>query len=175
MLTVVLIGLLLIPIALILTLLYVAAVVALPVAQVVYGCYAALEAYNGRPFRYRWVVDLDYTSNINFTRTNSTNVNRATIESILSTTYLTRSWGPYSVTYRGEDRQWPDRDQVLRRLPEVELLQRSTQIGRSPVYWGYGGSVSRLHAEQSYRVPETGVIFDGDRRSAVRDPRGEGA
>ena len=30
----------------------------LPIAQVVYGCYAALEAYNGRPFRYRWVADL---------------------------------------------------------------------------------------------------------------------
>jgi hypothetical protein len=57
-LTVVLVGLLLIPVALILTLLFVVAVVALPIAQAVYGCYAAVEAYNGRPFRYRWVADL---------------------------------------------------------------------------------------------------------------------
>jgi uncharacterized Tic20 family protein len=53
-----LIGLLLLPIMLIVTLVWVAALVALPIAQVVYGCYAALEAYNGRPFRYWWVSDM---------------------------------------------------------------------------------------------------------------------
>ena len=57
-LVVVLIGLVLLPIALIVTLLWAVAVIALPIAQVVYGCYAAVEAYNGRPFRYRWVTDL---------------------------------------------------------------------------------------------------------------------
>jgi uncharacterized Tic20 family protein len=57
-LTVVLIGVLLIPFALILTLLFAVAIVGLPIAQVVYGCYAAVEAYNGRPFRYRWIADL---------------------------------------------------------------------------------------------------------------------
>jgi uncharacterized Tic20 family protein len=57
-LTIVLIGLLLIPVALILTVLLIVAVVALPVVQMVYGCYAAVEAYNGRPFRYRWTTDL---------------------------------------------------------------------------------------------------------------------
>jgi uncharacterized Tic20 family protein len=45
-------------VALILTLVYVVAIVGLPIAQVVYSCYAALETYNGRPFRYRWVADL---------------------------------------------------------------------------------------------------------------------
>jgi hypothetical protein len=30
---------------------------ALPIAQVVYGCYAAVETYSGRPFRYWWVAD----------------------------------------------------------------------------------------------------------------------
>jgi uncharacterized Tic20 family protein len=43
---------------LIVTLAWVAAVVALPFVQVVYGCYAALEAYNGRPFRYWWIADV---------------------------------------------------------------------------------------------------------------------
>ena len=57
-LVVVLIGLILLPVMLIVTLLWVVAVVALPIAQVVYGCYAALEAYNGRPFRYWWIADL---------------------------------------------------------------------------------------------------------------------
>lgn len=57
-LVIVLIGLLLLPIMLIVTLVWVAALVALPIAQVVYGCYAALEAYNGRPFRYWWVSDM---------------------------------------------------------------------------------------------------------------------
>lgn len=52
-----LVGLLLIPVMLILTLLWVVAIVVLPIAQVVYGCYAAAEALNGRPFRYRWVAD----------------------------------------------------------------------------------------------------------------------
>jgi len=58
LLVLVLVGLVLLPLVLILTLLWVVAVVALPIAQVVYGCYAAVEAYNGRPFRYRWVADL---------------------------------------------------------------------------------------------------------------------
>jgi hypothetical protein len=40
------------------TLVWGAAIIALPIAQVVYGCYAALEAYNGRPFRYWWVADV---------------------------------------------------------------------------------------------------------------------
>jgi uncharacterized protein len=54
---IVLVGLLLVPVMLIATLLLASAVVALPVVQVVYGCYAAAEAYHGRPFRYLWVAD----------------------------------------------------------------------------------------------------------------------
>ena len=54
----VLIGLILMPVMLVLTLFWIVAIVALPIVQVVYGCYAALEAYNGRPFRYRWIADL---------------------------------------------------------------------------------------------------------------------
>lgn len=57
-LVVVLIGLVLLVVMMIVTLLWGAALIALPIAQVVYGCYAALEAYNGRPFRYWWVADL---------------------------------------------------------------------------------------------------------------------
>jgi uncharacterized Tic20 family protein len=57
-LVVVLVGLLLMPVMLIVTVLWIVAIVALPIAQVVYGCYAALEAYNGRPFRYWWIADL---------------------------------------------------------------------------------------------------------------------
>lgn len=57
-LTVILIGLLLIPIMVVLTVLLVAAVVALPIVMVVYGCYAAAETHNGRPFRYRWVTEM---------------------------------------------------------------------------------------------------------------------
>lgn len=55
---IVLVGILLMIIMLVVTLLWAAALVALPIVQVVYGCYAALEAYNGRPFRYWWIADL---------------------------------------------------------------------------------------------------------------------
>ena len=55
---IVLVGILLMLVMLIVTLLWAAALVALPIVQVVYGCYAALEAYNGRPFRYWWIADL---------------------------------------------------------------------------------------------------------------------
>ncbi|MFC2029097.1 DUF4870 domain-containing protein [Chloroflexota bacterium] len=57
-LTVILIGLILIPVMIVVTVLWVAALVALPIAMVVYGCYAAVETHNGRPFRYRWVADM---------------------------------------------------------------------------------------------------------------------
>ena len=57
-LVIVLIGLVLLVVMAIVTLLWGAAIIALPIAQVVYGCYAALEAYNGRPFRYWWVADV---------------------------------------------------------------------------------------------------------------------
>ena len=53
-----LIGLILLPIMLLVTLLWIVAIVALPIVQVVYGCYAAIEAFNGRPVRYRWVADM---------------------------------------------------------------------------------------------------------------------
>jgi uncharacterized Tic20 family protein len=55
LLVLVLVGLVLLPLMLILTLLWVMAIVVLPIAQVVYGCYAAVEAYHGRPFHYRWL------------------------------------------------------------------------------------------------------------------------
>lgn len=58
LLVIILVGLLLLPVMLILTLLWGVGVVLLPIAQVVYGCYAAVEAYSGRPFRYRWIADL---------------------------------------------------------------------------------------------------------------------
>ncbi|MFC2023324.1 DUF4870 domain-containing protein [Chloroflexota bacterium] len=58
LLVLVLVGLLLLPIMLVLTLLTVVALVALPIAQVIYGCYAAVETYSGRPFRYAWIADL---------------------------------------------------------------------------------------------------------------------
>jgi uncharacterized Tic20 family protein len=58
LLTVAIVGLILIPLMIILTLLFVVAIVGLPIAQLVYGCYAAFEAYHGRHFRYRWIGDL---------------------------------------------------------------------------------------------------------------------
>jgi uncharacterized Tic20 family protein len=58
LLTLALVGLVLVPVALILTLALVLAVIGLPIAQAVYGCYAAAEASNGRPFRYWWIADL---------------------------------------------------------------------------------------------------------------------
>jgi uncharacterized Tic20 family protein len=56
-LVIILVGLLLLPIMLILTLIWVIAIIGLPIAQAVYACYAAAEAYNGRPVRYRWFAD----------------------------------------------------------------------------------------------------------------------
>ncbi len=57
LLTVVLVGLILIPVMIVVTVAFVLALILLPIAQAVYGCYAAAEAYNGRPFRYRWIAD----------------------------------------------------------------------------------------------------------------------
>jgi len=57
-LVVVLIGIILLIVMTIVTLVWGAAIIALPIAQVVYGCFAALETYNGRPFRYWWVADV---------------------------------------------------------------------------------------------------------------------
>ncbi len=56
-LVIVLIGVILLLAMLIVTLVWGAALIVLPIAHVVYGCYAALEAYNGRPFRYWWIAD----------------------------------------------------------------------------------------------------------------------
>jgi uncharacterized Tic20 family protein len=56
-LTAILIGLCLMPFALLVTLLLVAGVLALPIVQLVYGLYAAYEVYQGRDFRYKWVSD----------------------------------------------------------------------------------------------------------------------
>jgi uncharacterized Tic20 family protein len=57
-LVIVLVGIVLLPIMLVVTLLLVVLVVALPIGQLVYGLYGAVEAYHGRPFRYAWISDL---------------------------------------------------------------------------------------------------------------------
>jgi uncharacterized Tic20 family protein len=57
-LTLVLVGLVLIPIMLLGTIVWAVAAVGLPIAQVAYGCYAAVQAGEGRPFYYRWVSEL---------------------------------------------------------------------------------------------------------------------
>lgn len=53
----ILIGLCLMPFALLITLLLIVGVLVLPMVQLVYGLYAAYEVYQGRDFRYRWVSD----------------------------------------------------------------------------------------------------------------------
>lgn len=56
-LTAILVGLCLMPFALLVTLLLIVGVLVLPIASLVYGLYAAYETYAGRDFRYRWVSD----------------------------------------------------------------------------------------------------------------------
>jgi uncharacterized Tic20 family protein len=57
-LTIILVGLLVLLVVALVAVVWGAAIVVLPIAQTVYGCYAAAETYNGRPFRYRWIADL---------------------------------------------------------------------------------------------------------------------
>ena len=56
-LTAVLIGLCLMPFALLVTLLLLVGLVVLPVLFFVYGLYGAYEVYQGRDFRYKYVAD----------------------------------------------------------------------------------------------------------------------
>ncbi len=51
------IGLCLMPFALLVTLLLVVGVFALPIVSLIYGLYATYETYAGRDFRYKWVSD----------------------------------------------------------------------------------------------------------------------
>ncbi|OQY21162.1 MAG: hypothetical protein B6I34_07750 [Anaerolineaceae bacterium 4572_32.1] len=53
----VLIGLCLMPFALLVTLLLVAGIIVLPIVLLIYGLYAAYETYQGRDFRYKWISD----------------------------------------------------------------------------------------------------------------------
>jgi len=53
----VLIGLLLVPFALLLTLLAVPLLIGAPFAWIGYGLYAAYKVYHGQDFRYRWIGD----------------------------------------------------------------------------------------------------------------------
>ena len=57
LLLVILVGFLLLPLALVLTIALPSALVALPFASLVYGLYGAYEVYAGRPFRYWLVAD----------------------------------------------------------------------------------------------------------------------
>lgn len=56
-LTAVVVGLCLMPFALLVTVLLAVALLVLLIAPLVYGLYAAYETYQGRDFRYRWVSD----------------------------------------------------------------------------------------------------------------------
>jgi uncharacterized Tic20 family protein len=57
LLMVILIGFLLLPVSLVLTIIFPAILVALPFVSLVYGLYAAYEVYSGREFRYWKIAD----------------------------------------------------------------------------------------------------------------------
>lgn len=108
---------------------------------------------------WRWVADIDYTSSIDFTRQSSTNPSAATRQSIQSETWLQKSWGTRTFTARARDREWEERDEYKRLLPELELRQRSTQVRDWPMYWSYEVSLAGISQAADFLPASGGAPF----------------
>jgi len=112
---------------------------------------------------YRWIVDVDYTSDLSLSRDYSNEINRATRRTISEKTRLEKSYPLGTLTYRGEDIRRPVglTTQHSTLLPEAEFVFPSRKLGGSPVYLSFRGGVAGIRNSREYRHPNgTGFLDD---------------
>jgi hypothetical protein len=111
---------------------------------------------------YHWIVDVDYTSDLTFSRDYATGIDESTRRTIWEKTRLVKTYPLGTLTFRGEDIRRPIGTQTQHStlLPEAEFVFPSRKLGRSPVYLSFRGGVSAIRNKRQYAHPDWGGFSD---------------
>jgi LPS-assembly protein len=107
------------------------------------------------PFGMRGVVSFQKVSDFNYYQDFERDITANSLRSIYSQGFITGNWGPNLVNFLVDDRStFVDTDStnifdsansiVQRKLPELEYRLRSTEVGKTPLYVQFQGSLDYL-------------------------------
>ncbi len=99
---------------------------------------------------FKLLAQVESMSDIDFWQDFDRSFAANTRRDLYSFVYLTRSFGPYALNLRADNRQTflTTEDVVLSQLPEIEVRSGSTAILHSPVYLNLIGSLNYLSADR---------------------------
>lgn len=99
---------------------------------------------------FRLLAQVENLSDIDFWQEFDRSFDANTRRDLFSFAFLTRSFGPYSLNLRVDQRKTflTTQDVVLTQLPEVEVRSGSTSIGGSPVYLNLIGSLNYFDVDR---------------------------
>ncbi len=99
---------------------------------------------------FKLLAQVESLSDIDFWQDFDRSFDANTRRDLYSLVYLTRSFGPYALNLRADNRRTflPIEDVVLSQLPEIEVRSGSTAIANSPIYLNLIGSLSYLSADR---------------------------
>ena len=99
---------------------------------------------------FKLLAQIESLSDIDFWQDFDRSFDANTRRDLYSFVYLTRSFGPYALNLRADNRRTflTTEDVVLSQLPEIEVRSGSTAIAHSPVYLNLIGSLNYLSADR---------------------------
>jgi LPS-assembly protein len=108
------------------------------------------------PFDMRGVLSYQKVSDFNYYRDFERDITANSLRSIYSRGFVTGNWGPHLLNFLVDDRATfvntggdnnvldTKNSVVQRKLPELEYRLRSTQLGKTPLYLQFRGSLDQL-------------------------------
>ncbi len=105
---------------------------------------------------FRLLAQVENMSDINFWQEFDRSFAANTRRDLFSFAFLTRSFGPYSLNLRADNRQTflTNADVNLTQLPEIEIRSGSTAIAGSPVYLNLIGSLNYFNVDRDFHNPD---------------------
>jgi len=105
---------------------------------------------------FRLLAQVEDMSDIDFWQEFDRSFAANTRRDLYSFAFLTRSFGPYSLNLRADQRKTflTNADVNLTQLPEIEIRSGSTAIGGSPVYLNLIGSLNYFNVDRDFHYPD---------------------
>ena len=106
---------------------------------------------------FKLLAQIESLSDIDFWQDFDRSFDANTRRDLYSFVYLTRSFGPYALNLRADNRRTflTTEDVVLSQIPEIEVRSGSTAILHSPVYLNLIGSMNYLSADRGDNLKGT--------------------
>jgi LPS-assembly protein len=109
---------------------------------------------------FRLLAQVEDMSDIDFWQEFDRSFAANTRRDLFSFVFLTRSFGPYSLNLRTDQRKTflTNADVNLTQLPEIEIRSGSTAIAGSPVYLNLIGSLNYFNVDRDFHDPVVGDL-----------------